>query len=333
MTLSEIENTLRELTVRHVGLDAELLRTLLTSAGWEDKHIKEALSMFTGFDRKKSTPMQAPAVPIVSSRITGTESAEKTPSEEKQLAPLYPQDTIQEKELPAVSVTQADATSTIVDQAHPSAHLENSNTTMQDGQVQRAVEEPLSPGINNEKEVIATPVEDVKKDTIATTQEYLVQPSDKKQGNLTTLETSPFEDTHTVIVEEPQSLIPHTEVLIHKEREKETEIPGNLPLLPFESSPHIWSFSRYKDVFHADTIPRESIQVITTMPQQEVITLQKHVEKEAQGSPSLNTTDVEEISVEKVPLTKSDESLVFLAGVMLLVIILILGYMYSNGRL
>jgi len=32
-------------------------------------------------------------------------------------------------------------------------------------------------------------------------------------------------------------------------------------------------------------------------------------------------------------MTKGDESLVFLAGVMLFVIILILGYMYSNGRL
>ena len=41
----------------------------------------------------------------------------------------------------------------------------------------------------------------------------------------------------------------------------------------------------------------------------------------------------EKIIVEKVPMTKGDESLVFLAGVMLLVIILILGYMYSNGRL
>ncbi len=41
----------------------------------------------------------------------------------------------------------------------------------------------------------------------------------------------------------------------------------------------------------------------------------------------------EDVVLEKIPLTKGDESLVFLAGVMLLVIILILGYMYSNGRL
>jgi hypothetical protein len=46
-----------------------------------------------------------------------------------------------------------------------------------------------------------------------------------------------------------------------------------------------------------------------------------------------NLKEVDDISLEKTPLTKEDESLVFLAGVMLLVIILILGYMYSNGRL
>ena len=40
-----------------------------------------------------------------------------------------------------------------------------------------------------------------------------------------------------------------------------------------------------------------------------------------------------DVEGEKVPMNKSDESLVFLAGIMLLVIILILGYMYSNGRL
>ena len=41
----------------------------------------------------------------------------------------------------------------------------------------------------------------------------------------------------------------------------------------------------------------------------------------------------EQITLEKSPMTRGDESLVFLAGAMLLAIILILGYMYSNGRL
>jgi hypothetical protein len=45
------------------------------------------------------------------------------------------------------------------------------------------------------------------------------------------------------------------------------------------------------------------------------------------------TPHEEEIVAEAVPMTKGDESLVMLAGVMLVAILLILGYMYSNGRL
>ena len=46
MTLSEIENILLELATRHPDLNEELLRTLLLSAGWEEKLIKEALVLF-----------------------------------------------------------------------------------------------------------------------------------------------------------------------------------------------------------------------------------------------------------------------------------------------
>jgi hypothetical protein len=40
-----------------------------------------------------------------------------------------------------------------------------------------------------------------------------------------------------------------------------------------------------------------------------------------------------EIDFEKTPISKGEESLVVLAGIMLLAIMLILGYMYGNGRL
>jgi cytochrome c-type biogenesis protein CcmH/NrfG len=93
-------------------------------------------------------------------------------------------------------------------------------------------------------------------------------------------------------------------------------IPDNLPLLPFESSPHVWSFSKYKDTFHGEVMPH-SVEELS--------------QKKPTGQAPSHEGD--EISLEKTPMTKSDESLVFLAGVMLLVIILILGYMYSNGRL
>ena len=100
---------------------------------------------------------------------------------------------------------------------------------------------------------------------------------------------------------------------------KAPEIPENLPLVPFESSPHIWSFSKYKSIFHKDEKKEEQVK-------QQNIALPVVEKKEKE-------VFEEEIIIEKEPLTRGDESLVFLASGMLLVIILILGYMYSNGRL
>jgi hypothetical protein len=97
---------------------------------------------------------------------------------------------------------------------------------------------------------------------------------------------------------------------------KEVVIPDNLPLVPFESSPHVWSFSEYKDIYHKES----------------AISLPGNPSLSALSSPILKIND-EEILLEKTPMTKGDESLVFLASTMLFVIIIILGYMYSNGRL
>ncbi len=116
---------------------------------------------------------------------------------------------------------------------------------------------------------------------------------------------------------EPESLIVHEQ--IKKERpvsQVVADIPDNLPLLPFESSSHVWAFSKYKDTFHGEVMPHTVEELSKKQPIQEAV-----------------SHDDEGISLEKTPMTRGDESLVFLAGVMLLVIILILGYMYSNGRL
>jgi hypothetical protein len=48
MTISEIENTLKDLQERHKDLNEAMLTTLLLSSGWEEKHIKEAVTLFKG---------------------------------------------------------------------------------------------------------------------------------------------------------------------------------------------------------------------------------------------------------------------------------------------
>ncbi len=113
-------------------------------------------------------------------------------------------------------------------------------------------------------------------------------------------------------VEEPQSLIiPPVKVVSPKE---EVEPPHNLPLRPFETTPHIWSFARYKDVFHGESIPQKEVEVIVDRP-------------------VVVPVFVPVATPQTIPLDKKDESLVVLASVCLLVILLLLGYMYSNGRI
>ena len=160
----------------------------------------------------------------------------------------------------------------------------------------------------------ATPIND--------TSRSVSNPSkDLSKNNPSSLLMSVAPDISNTITAEKESLIIH-----HEEKnvvaKKDTELPHNLPLLPFESSSHVWSFSNYKNTFHADTVLEKENNIPPIVLK----------EKKPDYLP-YRVEDDEEINVEKIPLTKGDESLVFLAGVMLLVIILILGYMYSNGRL
>jgi hypothetical protein len=114
--------------------------------------------------------------------------------------------------------------------------------------------------------------------------------------------------------EEPQSLIvPSVRPMFPKE---EVEPPENLPLRPFETTPHVWSFAQYKDIFHGDVMPQKEVKVVEKPP----IVVPVFVPVAA---PHTNS----------IPLDKKDESLVALASVCLLVILLLLGYMYSNGRI
>lgn len=115
--------------------------------------------------------------------------------------------------------------------------------------------------------------------------------------------------------EEPQSLIiPPPRAVSPKE---EVEPPHNLPLRPFETAPHVWSFARYKNVFHGDVMPQKEAEVI--------------IENKPVVVPVFVPVATPQVAT--IPLDKKDESLVVLASVCLLVILLLLGYMYSNGRI
>ena len=405
MTLSEIETILEELVVRHKNLNTELLATLLQSAGWEDKNIKDALMLF----KQRSTTLPQPQVAsalssdivqqatvnppqeVVEKKKEDLTFYESDGAEEKELHEFPEVDTVRKKEekeepllsgvtitLPAITATSPTPTEEIkkIPQTVPEKPKEPTTVPSRKEEVETRVvhteekgesflakigillpsfvitepvrksslpvfEEgvpiikppvlekikespPLPPRIVQEVEQLTgergVPSNTPPKASVISEKAKIVQPLENVHVNIQP--TPPLVTTN-----EPQSLITHEEILPSKITKKQAQIPEDLPLLPFESSPHVWPFSRYKDVFHGEVMSEKIPKV--------------EVEKEvvvAKSTPIITkprvvpANDVE-IDLEKTPMTKGDESLVFLAGVMLFVIILILGYMYSNGRL
>lgn len=268
MTISEIENVLADLKVRHPNLDKELLTTILLASGWESKAITDALLLFS----------------------------------------------------------QSPKTKAVVPQNIPPKPSEEITYYKPDGEEEGDLVVPIEDVKEIKKEEVVTPVvvPPTREDVAVVIQ--AVEPSlvPDAANDLPSLIQQPSED----------------------KRSKENALPEDLPLIPFESSRHVWSFSKYKDTFHGEVMPEnvtevlgkkeqvpqvspESISLKTEEKPLKIIdTYHPQTQKE-----EVTPVDHEEVLLEKEPLTKGDESLVFLAGVMLLGIILILGYMYSNGRL
>lgn len=155
--------------------------------------------------------------------------------------------------------------------------------------------------------------------------------------------------SETKTISEPQSLVTHTVVtqVVTKEKKKE-ELPHNLPLRPFETSEHIWPFSRYKDIFYGDegeeksegtkteTTEVKTNYIVSSAPSPEILVKQVVPEKIVEKPVERKIEEPKPfIPQQKNPGYKhgGDEKMILLACSMLLVILLLLGYMYSNGRL
>jgi hypothetical protein len=130
-------------------------------------------------------------------------------------------------------------------------------------------------------------------------------------------------DTVIVVEKEKESLVspaPDPHLFSKNERKDVEEPPHNLPLKPFETTEQTWSFARYKSIFYGDV---EHLQKQEVQPKPKVV-----LSEEKKGR---DPTHV--VHMAPAPLSRDEEKLVFIAGTMLLAILLLLGYMYSNGRL
>lgn len=94
---------------------------------------------------------------------------------------------------------------------------------------------------------------------------------------------------------------------------KKVEIPENLPLKLYDFSPHAVPFSQYKEMVY-DTMEEGQGEVLNSGGEK---------------------NSAEEVSPAKANTSsfEAETKLVILASVMLLTIMLLLGYMYTNGRL
>lgn len=147
---------------------------------------------------------------------------------------------------------------------------------------------------------------------------------------------------------EPQSLIQNQDAPV---RQKKDELPHNLPIRPFETSDHVWPFSRYRDVFFGEIegeIKEAQAAVVPDEAEKGNVKEEVQMENPIVVSPENPVNDKKEVAVLQpiivpapvpqkelapAPLTKTDERLVVIAAIMLVAILLLLGYMYSNGRL
>ena len=336
MTLSDIETILTTLTKRHAGLDEEMLDTLLLSANFDDATIKEMKAVFRQLEVPLPVIIQKEELQIVRAKKEERKGGIPAPTELEILPVLadvevpfgsnepltfYTPDGAEEKDLHAFKDEEENVRKKEIEE-------------IEEKEGPRYQEEPLD--VQKDKPFSTLLAKDeslLKKETIATHEE----PQTISEEEVRSVEPT---SKDLLPQKEPESLIVHEEVK-QRGQSKDSEIPSNLPLLPFESSPHVWSFARYKDVFHGDGAQKEvlAIDIPTVQQYMPSIPLSTSDLKESASElpviPSIDPLYVKDegVDLEKTPLTKGDESMVVLAGVMLLVILLILGYMYANNRL
>ncbi len=138
-------------------------------------------------------------------------------------------------------------------------------------------------------------------------------------------EVKPVEVVPIIPVVEQQSLVSPALV---QNTETRDGLPHNLPLRPFETSEHIWPLSRYKDVFYGNVAEEAHAET----SQSEIKATPKMEERVAYTPKEVAQPFIPTQTNPSQP-SSGDEKLVIMACVMLLIILLLLGYMYSNGRL
>lgn len=119
-----------------------------------------------------------------------------------------------------------------------------------------------------------------------------------------------------VVVPPPKVLTEEKESLVSAVNHisKEVEPPENLPLKPFVTTPNVVPFSEYKTNY--ESVKKDAGAVV-----------EEHKEQTHEAEV------IKKVRIERSRFDMEDEGLIMLTGSMLLIILLLLAYMYTNGRL
>ncbi|MEN9552067.1 MAG: hypothetical protein RI935_444 [Candidatus Parcubacteria bacterium] len=366
MNLSTVEQSLDELMSRHKELTIETLRTILTASLWDEKHIKEAELLFKG--RQSVIANGVPTTPQTSLQEQGINE----PKVETQIPLTDPS-----LEVPSTTITESAQPDTVVkiEESSVTPDVTSANIVASKGEEKISFiradgeeEGDLSNIVTDVAELPKIKKEEINISSNNNTSESIKEIGEQKEiqsevkSNLMSLENTNNREERTSLVETKD--IPSIK--------KEVAIPEDLPLLPFESSPHVWSFAKYKSTFHKEHSPEQIKEMedttLVTNKTHEVIredTKQESVDahfKEEVMLTEKKGTSLFTITPAPTPVTtvttpvidtyvatsnnpsnqavpedetpsKVDHSMSVLASVMLFVILLLLGYMYSLGRL
>ncbi len=106
----------------------------------------------------------------------------------------------------------------------------------------------------------------------------------------------------------------------------EEHLPASLPVKPFDASPQVLTFSKYKDMYHGGEIvpvlQKGGRTIISSSTGEELV----HI-------PNTGFIPKRYVFDPTEPLTGTDVSLVFIVSMLIIIIVLLMGYMYTNGRL
>lgn len=301
MTIAEIESTLRTLCIRHQNLDDELLTTLLTAGGWEDKIIKDALSLYRSSPDKYKPSQEALALftkqqGVVVNKIEAVPPVVAVPSESLHVAQTSDQVVSQ-------ITAQVPTSSDMVYYTGTGEEEKEIPIVIESVEIKKDAEEPLV------KMVTESHIQDTETGQLSAVLQDNLAASLSKQ---------------VIVNNDPQSLITPP---LEQRAYVQSEPPANLPLKPFESAPHVWPFSKYKEVFHGEVmtpLPADERALVN-----EIKTSTQEVPAQTPAVPLL----AKKVKIKRTGFDGEDEGLIFLTATTLLIILLLLAYMYSNGRI